>query len=158
MIINSGAYMHCSTVAGCQRVHRLLVLRTLQNRSIGALLYPGTPFSHNLQNWLAFAKQHPLSLYIPQLTMSTPTQAIEAIHVLTQKAQALQAPAQHINQIHGTLMVIGQGPFPQILAGLREIVTIAAADVQQMMNMKAVAAGSESSMMFDAYRAVSRSC
>jgi hypothetical protein len=32
--------------------------------------------------------------------------------MITQKSQALQAPAQSITVINGPLIIIGQGPFP----------------------------------------------
>jgi hypothetical protein len=32
--------------------------------------------------------------------------------MITQKSQALQAPAQSISLINGPLILIGQGPFP----------------------------------------------
>ena len=42
----------------------------------------------------------------------TPAQVVEALRGLTQKSQALQAPAQSITIINGPLVLIGQGPFP----------------------------------------------
>ena len=44
--------------------------------------------------------------------MHTPQQVASHIQVLTQKSQALQAPAQSITMLNGPLLVAGQGPYP----------------------------------------------
>lgn len=42
----------------------------------------------------------------------TPQQIADGLSSMTQKTQALQAPAQSITLINAPLIVIGQGPFP----------------------------------------------
>jgi hypothetical protein len=49
---------------------------------------------------------------VPVFTQTTPAGVVANIRVLTQKSQALQAPAQSISIVNGPLIVIGLGPFP----------------------------------------------
>lgn len=42
----------------------------------------------------------------------TPQQIADGLSSITQKAQALQAPAQSITILNAPLVAIGQGPFP----------------------------------------------
>ncbi len=53
-----------------------------------------------------------IALTVPVMAQTTPAQVVDNIRMLTQKSQALQAPAQSINIINGPLILIGQGPFP----------------------------------------------
>lgn len=53
-----------------------------------------------------------IALTVPVMAQTTPAQVVDNINMLTQKSQALQAPAQSINIINGPLILIGQGPFP----------------------------------------------
>jgi hypothetical protein len=53
-----------------------------------------------------------LALSAPVMAALTPAQVVDNIKMLTQKSQALQAPAQSINAVNGPLVIIGQGPFP----------------------------------------------
>lgn len=89
--------------------------------------------------------------------MSSPAQIVETIKELTQKAQALQAPAQSINLTNGPLIIIGQGPFPQIISGLVDIVSTTTTEIKQMNDSgnSPVAAGSDSDAIFEAYREAS---
>ncbi|KAJ0269789.1 hypothetical protein CBS470a_013667, partial [Colletotrichum nupharicola] len=43
---------------------------------------------------------------------TTPSQVVSNINMLTQKSQALRAPAESITIVNGPLIVAGQGPFP----------------------------------------------
>ena len=47
----------------------------------------------------------------------TAKQVVATINDITSQSQALQRPAVSINIINGPLIVIGQGPFPQIIRG-----------------------------------------
>ncbi len=53
-----------------------------------------------------------IALAIPVITQITPAQVVQNIQLITQKSQALQAPAQSINILNGPLILIGLGPFP----------------------------------------------
>jgi hypothetical protein len=86
--------------------------------------------------------------------MATPTEVVAAIKDLTKRSQALEAPAQSINLINGPMIIINQGPFPQISGGLKEIVSTTTASVSRMNGMKPVPAGSDANMTFDAYSEV----
>jgi hypothetical protein len=87
--------------------------------------------------------------------MATATQVVDTIKQLTQKAHAIQQPAQSINVVNGPLIVIGQGPFPKIQAGLADTVSVATAFIPGMQNMPPVAADSDAGTIFDAYSEVS---
>lgn len=73
-----------------------------------------------------------LALAAPIAAQASPADVVKNIQTITQKSQALQAPAQSINLINGPLILIGmytpaqlardckltsalgQGPFPQM--------------------------------------------
>ncbi|KAI0968509.1 hypothetical protein F4678DRAFT_443181 [Xylaria arbuscula] len=55
----------------------------------------------------------------------TPQQISDGINLITQKSQALEAPAQSITLANGALIIIGQGPFVEIIAGFADIVSTA---------------------------------
>ncbi|KAM0694325.1 hypothetical protein Q7P36_004680 [Cladosporium allicinum] len=80
------------------------------------------------------------------------TQIVGAIKDLTKRSQELQAPAQSITLINGPLVIIGQGPFPQIIKGLEEIISTATAELARMKSTPTVAEGSDANAIFDAYR------
>jgi hypothetical protein len=99
-----------------------------------------------------FASALALSVTAAQLT---PAQIVSNIQLITQKSQALQAPAQSISLVNGPLILIGQGPFPQIIVGFTDIVSTATTAIAQMQGMANVAAGADSDKVFDAFREVS---
>nr|QDQ70830.1 UVI-1 [Zoysia japonica] len=82
----------------------------------------------------------------------TPAQTADNIKMLTEKSQALQAPAQSITIINGPLIVVGQGPFPTIINGFAEIITIATTSNAQMQGSSNVPAGADADLIFDAFR------
>jgi hypothetical protein len=53
-----------------------------------------------------------LAMTAPIMAQTTPAQVVDNIKLITQKSQALQAPAQSISILNGPLIIIGQGPFP----------------------------------------------
>lgn len=93
-----------------------------------------------------------LAVIAPITAQTTPAQVVSNIRMLTQKSQALQAPAQSITIINGPLIVIGQGPFPPIIAGFTDIVSTATTALAQMQGMPKVPAGTDASAIFDAFR------
>jgi len=63
-----------------------------------------------------------LALLSAPLALAVEPLEIEAsITTLTTKLQALEAPAQSINLINGRLILTGQGPYPKIISGLKDI-------------------------------------
>ncbi|KAI0436190.1 hypothetical protein F4803DRAFT_543141, partial [Xylaria telfairii] len=62
----------------------------------------------------------------------TPQQIADGLTLITQKSQALQAPAQSITVLNGPLIAIGQGPFPGIIAGFTDIVSTANTLIAQL--------------------------
>jgi hypothetical protein len=53
-----------------------------------------------------------LAMTAPIMAQTTPAQVVSNIKMITQKSQALQAPAQSLSLVNGPLIIIGQGPFP----------------------------------------------
>ncbi|KAK1997014.1 hypothetical protein LX36DRAFT_637070 [Colletotrichum falcatum] len=86
------------------------------------------------------------------LSQATPDQVVSNIKMLTDKSRALQAPAQSINVINGPLIIIGQGPFPQIILGFTDIVSTATAAIAQMQGMPPVTATASATAIFEAFR------
>ncbi|KAK2007903.1 UVI-1 [Colletotrichum eremochloae] len=82
----------------------------------------------------------------------TPAQMVDNIRMVTTKSQALQGPAQSITILNGPLIIIGQGPFPQIIAGFTDIVTTVTVALTQMDGSAPVPAGAQSDAIFDAFR------
>ncbi|KAI0441889.1 hypothetical protein F4803DRAFT_551684 [Xylaria telfairii] len=75
------------------------------------------------------------------MAAATPQQIASGIASLTQKSQALQAPAQSITILNAPLIVIGQGPFPTIIAGFADIVSTANALIAQLPGSAPIARG-----------------
>jgi len=96
-----------------------------------------------------------MALAMPAMAQTTPAQVVTNIQLITQKSQALQGPAQSISIINGPLIVIGLGPFPQIIVGFTDIVTTATTALAQMQGMNPVPAGAPSDNIFEAFREVS---
>ncbi|KAG7285940.1 hypothetical protein NEMBOFW57_008236 [Staphylotrichum longicolle] len=88
----------------------------------------------------------------PVMAALTPTQLADGIKILTTKSQALQAPAQSITILNAPLIVLGQGPFPQIITGFTDIVSTATVIISQLNGMPPVAAGPDSDLIFNAFR------
>ncbi|KAL0931847.1 UVI-1 protein [Colletotrichum truncatum] len=82
----------------------------------------------------------------------TPAEMETNIKMLTQKSQALQAPAQSISLINGPLIVVGLGPFPQIIAGFSDIIATVTVALAQMQGSAPVPAGAASTAIFNAFR------
>ncbi|RMZ67329.1 uvi-1 [Pyrenophora seminiperda CCB06] len=93
-----------------------------------------------------------LALAAPIAAAITPAQVVDNIRMLTTKSQALQGPANSISIINGPLIIIGQGPFPQIIAGFVDIVSTATTAIAQMQGMPDVPAGKETDACFEAFR------
>lgn len=91
---------------------------------------------------------------VPALAALSPAQMINNIQMITQKSQALQAPAQSITIINAPLIVIGQGPFPEIIKGFTDIVSTATVAISQMQGTSPVPAGADADAIFDAFRQV----
>ncbi|KAI0450920.1 hypothetical protein F5B21DRAFT_507688 [Xylaria acuta] len=66
------------------------------------------------------------------MAAATPQQIADGIKSVTQKSQALQAPAQSITPLNAGLIVIGQGPLPVIITGFADIVSTANALIAQL--------------------------
>jgi hypothetical protein len=61
---------------------------------------------------------------------------ISGINSITSQLQSLQAPANSLNIINGTLIIVGQGPWPQILAGTASVVATAQAQASFFLGAK----------------------
>ncbi|KAK1854270.1 hypothetical protein CCHR01_03122 [Colletotrichum chrysophilum] len=90
---------------------------------------------------------------------TTPSQVVSNINMLTQKSEALQAPAESITIVNGPLIVAGQGPFPdarrsqqEIIRGFTDIVSTATTALSQMQGMAAIPPGANSDAILEAFR------
>ncbi|KAF4835729.1 hypothetical protein CGCTS75_v002219 [Colletotrichum tropicale] len=86
------------------------------------------------------------------LGQTTPSQVVSNINMITQKSQALQTPAQSITVVNGPLIIVGQGPFPEIIRGFVDIVSTATTSLSQMQGMAPVPAGPDADAIADAFR------
>jgi hypothetical protein len=86
---------------------------TLQQQN-HLLLSPTNPLHQTIIAMVSFRTiiTSALAISAPVLAQLSPAQVVTNIETLTQKSQALQAPAQSINAVNGPLIIIGQGPFP----------------------------------------------
>ncbi|KAI1430724.1 hypothetical protein GGR50DRAFT_683554 [Xylaria sp. CBS 124048] len=66
-----------------------------------------------------------LAMAATALATATPQQIADGLASITKKSLALQAPAQSVTIVNAALIVIGQGPFPSIIAGFNDIVDTA---------------------------------
>ncbi|KAI1351247.1 UVI-1 [Xylaria sp. FL0043] len=82
----------------------------------------------------------------------SPTQIVTSIKQVTTISQQLQTPAQSINIVNAPLIVIGQGPFPQLIQGFTQIVTTATAAIGQLDGTKPITADADATAVFDAFR------
>ncbi|KAK7445304.1 UVI-1h [Colletotrichum acutatum] len=86
------------------------------------------------------------------LGQTTPAQVVQNINMVTKKSNDLIAPAQKINVISGPLLIVGLGPFPQIITGFVDIVGTVTTALAQMKGMPPVPAGAQSDAIFEAFR------
>ena len=103
-----------------------------------------------IRNFLAAA----MALAAPISAALTPTQISDNIRSLTEKSQALQAPAQSLTILDGPLLLTGQGNFPPIIKGFTEIVNVGTAAINQMKGTAPIPAGADSDSIFNAFRDV----
>lgn len=106
---------------------------------------------------LSYTKVRGFFFPIIYIIMDTPSQVVSYIQDLTQKSQALQDPANSISTINGPLLVVGQGPYPEIIKGLTDIVSSSTTTISHMRDMPPIAAGAQSDAVFDGFRSVRRS-
>ncbi|KAL7780447.1 hypothetical protein CFE70_010470, partial [Pyrenophora teres f. teres 0-1] len=64
----------------------------------------------------------------------------------------LQVPAQKISIVNGPLILIGQGPFPELIVGFADIVSKATLAIAGMQGMPTVPAGQATDDVFNAFR------
>ncbi|KAI1129343.1 hypothetical protein F5Y10DRAFT_238398 [Nemania abortiva] len=106
-----------------------------------------------------------IALASTAMAAATPQQIADGIKSITQKSQALQGPAQSITILNAPLIVIGQGPFPQIIAGFTDIVSTATVLASQLPGTAPIqkraekehardisARGADADLVFDAFR------
>jgi len=93
-----------------------------------------------------------LALVSTTFAAVTPAQAVDNINALTAKSQALQAPAQSITIINGPLIVIGLGPFPQIISGFADIVSTATSSIAAMQGSPDVTSATDATNIANAFR------
>ncbi|KAK4124672.1 UVI-1 [Parathielavia appendiculata] len=88
----------------------------------------------------------------PVMAALTPQQIADGIRKLTGESQALQATAQSITIVNAPLIVIGQGPFPTLIAGFNDLVSTATVVLEQFPGTKQITGEAEATLVFDAFR------
>ncbi|KAF3176669.1 hypothetical protein TWF106_005093 [Orbilia oligospora] len=91
-------------------------------------------------------------LAAPSIAALTPAQMVGNIQLLTSKSMALQTPAKSITLVNGPLIAIGLGPFPQIIAGFTEIITITSTAITQMQGSAVITNPTDAKAIADAFR------
>ncbi|KAK3897262.1 hypothetical protein C8A05DRAFT_39192 [Staphylotrichum tortipilum] len=91
------------------------------------------------------------ALFAPVLAAATAQQIADSLASLTRKFQDLQNPAQRISLVNAPLIIIGQGPFPQIIAGLNDITSTGKALTDQFDGTPNLE-GAEGDLVFNAFR------
>ncbi|KAK6516164.1 hypothetical protein TWF506_006076 [Arthrobotrys conoides] len=91
-------------------------------------------------------------LAAPSIAALTVSQMVDNINMLTTKSRALQTPAKSISLINGPLIIIGQGPFPQIIVGFTEIITITSTAIAQMQGSASITAPADATAIANAFR------
>jgi len=91
-------------------------------------------------------------LSVPTFAALTAKQMSDNLKMLTNKSMALQRPAQTITIISGPLIVVGLGPFPEIIKGFTEIVTITTTAVAQMQGTPKFGTQAEVTLVADSLR------
>lgn len=86
--------------------------------------------------------------------MASHSQIVSDIRILATKSQALEAPAQSITIVNGPLIIVGQGPFPQVITGLMDIVSTATTTISEMQGRSPIALGTDSDAVSDAFYSV----
>ncbi|KAJ2994016.1 hypothetical protein NUW58_g1662 [Xylaria curta] len=93
---------------------------------------------------------------ISAMAALTPVQIADGLKRVTDLSQNLQAPAQSITILNAPLIVIGQGPFPRIIAGFTEIVATATVTVSQADGTPKITNEADAALVFNAFRAFVR--
>lgn len=87
----------------------------------------------------------------------SPQQIADGLKTITDQSAAIKNPAQSITIVNAPLIVIGQGPFPQIISGFTKIVTTATVTISQLDGTQPITSEADATLVFDAFRAVSGS-
>merc|ERR1711879_1053271 len=93
-----------------------------------------------------------LAFSVPISAAITPAEVVTNIKSITTKSMALQSPAKSVTIVSGQLLLIGQGPFPEIIRGFADIVTTATTAIAQMQGMPKEPAGASTDAVFEAFR------
>ncbi|KAE8823053.1 hypothetical protein PTNB73_10370 [Pyrenophora teres f. teres] len=76
-----------------------------------------------------------LALATPITAAITPAEVVVNIQSITSVSLKLQVPAQKISIVNGPLILIGQGPFPELIVGFADIVSKATLAIAGMQGM-----------------------
>ncbi|KAK4203484.1 hypothetical protein QBC40DRAFT_251183 [Triangularia verruculosa] len=93
-----------------------------------------------------------LAASAPVMAALTPAGIVVAIKDLTAKSQALQQPAHSISLINGPLIVVGLGPFPQIIVGFTQIINVATTAVPEIATTPAIDVVADRQAVADAFK------
>ncbi|KAM7191211.1 hypothetical protein V8F20_009389 [Naviculisporaceae sp. PSN 640] len=89
---------------------------------------------------------------LPSAKAITASKIVENIQALTAKSQALQKTANNITIQNGPLIIIGQGPFPKIIAGLQDIALNGTNAFLELNGTPHIGSKDEAASVADAFR------
>ncbi|TRX98471.1 hypothetical protein FHL15_000545 [Xylaria flabelliformis] len=82
----------------------------------------------------------------------TPSQIADSLKTITVQSQNIQVQAQSITIVNAPLIVIGQGPFPKIIAGFSQIVTTATVSINSWDGTAPITTDADAQLVFSAFR------
>jgi len=85
---------------------------------------------------------------------ATPAQLLVDIKTLTLMTQALQPEADKISLLNGPLIIIGQGPFPNLIRGFTDIVTTGTTSLATQRGSAPIPAGADAEAISEAWTRV----
>ncbi|KAK4466808.1 hypothetical protein QBC42DRAFT_335305 [Cladorrhinum samala] len=90
---------------------------------------------------------------LPVMGAVTPQQIAGTLKDITDLSLKLQKPAQAITIVNAPLIIIGQGPFPELIKGFTEIVTVATTTISQFPGTPQITSEADGTLVFDSFRA-----
>ncbi|KAI1172831.1 UVI-1 [Nemania sp. FL0916] len=82
----------------------------------------------------------------------TPQQIADGIKQVTKLSQDLQGPAQSITFVNAPLILVGEGPFPEIIRGFTQIVSTATTITSEMDGTPKITDQADGQLVFDSFR------
>ncbi|KAK4032955.1 hypothetical protein C8A01DRAFT_20056 [Parachaetomium inaequale] len=91
-------------------------------------------------------------LAAPVMAALTPLQISDGLAQLTKMSQELQPVAASITIVNAPLIVIGQGPFPPLIKGFTEMVTVGTVIIGQTQGTPQITVEADATLVFESFR------